>query len=72
MFPEKLKDFLLFITFQEEFNFILMQQEGSELIKDYGDTWTKWKFQNECFLSFNLRASNGLLTKVSCDSGIEE
>ena len=33
MFPEKLKDFLLFITFQEEFNFILMQQEGSELIK---------------------------------------
>lgn len=44
--------------------------EGAKLIKDYGETWTKWKFQNECFLSYNLRAGNGLLTKVSC--GLEE
>jgi len=45
--------------------------EGTELIKDYGETWTKWKFQNECFLSYNLRAGNGLLTKVSCEEGEE-
>jgi hypothetical protein len=41
--------------------------EGTELIKDYGGTWTKWKLDDECFLSYNLRAGNGLLTKVSCD-----
>lgn len=44
--------------------------EGAELIKDYGNLWTKWKFEDECFLSYNLQGSTGLLTKVSCPEDV--
>ena len=50
--------------------------EGAVLLKEYCSNrnkncddkrWARWKFENECFLSYSLASDNAMLTKVDCE-----
>jgi hypothetical protein len=50
--------------------------EGAKFIKSYtpkssSDRWMKWELDGECFLSYDVSGSSGLLTKVDCPEGVE-
>ena len=49
---------------------------GSQIIKQYKSpnsdafvplVWTKWKLENNCFLSMQLGFRTGVLTSIPCD-----
>lgn len=37
------------------------------VIHVYDDSWARWELNGECFLSYNLGATYGVLTKTDCD-----
>jgi hypothetical protein len=50
--------------------------EGAVLLKEYCSNevkncdykyWTKWKFENECFISYDMNRQDAVLAKVSCE-----
>jgi hypothetical protein len=41
---------------------------GAKFIRDYGGMWTKWSLGGECFLTYNIKGSSGLMAKVDCGS----
>jgi hypothetical protein len=60
----------------QEFSEMRYVPEGAKFIKSYTakssqNKWMKWELDGECFLSYDVAAGNGLLTKVDCPEGAE-
>jgi len=46
---------------------MLYAPTGAKFIRDYGEMWTKWSLDGECFLTYNMKGASGLMSKVDCN-----